>query len=164
MATGYLTARLNARPVSTSSRIRAATVKLVQVVQGRRKLCCCAILGRRCRGALNDKVTPLASSSFKRRSRVIGAASFDHLVSAREQCRGNFETERSRSLEIDDEFDLRWLLDGQIGGLCTLQNFIHVGRCATVLVGDIWSVAYEPAIFDMLAITINRRQAFYCGQ
>src|SRR5215467_14512540 len=90
--------------------------------------------------------------------------SFDHLIGGREQRRRHFEAERSRRFEIDDEFDLRWLLDGQVCGLCTLQNFIHVGRCATVLVGDIWSIAYEPAIFDMLAITINRRQAFYCGQ
>ena len=83
--------------------------------------------------------------------------SFDHLVGAREQRRWNGEAESGRCLEIDDEFDLRRLLYRQLCGLCTLQDFIHVDCCSTVLVGDVGSVAHEPAIFDMLAITINRR-------
>src|SRR5262249_35870489 len=37
-------------------------------------------------------------------------------------------------LEIDHEFDLRRLLNRQLCGLCTLQDFIHVDCCATVLV------------------------------
>jgi hypothetical protein len=59
MATDYLAARLNARPVSTGSRIRAATAKLVQVVQGRRKLFDCAAFGCQCSATVNDKVTEL---------------------------------------------------------------------------------------------------------
>src|SRR5262249_46900112 len=43
---GYLAARLNARPVSTASRIRAAISRLARVVQGRRKTFGCATLGR----------------------------------------------------------------------------------------------------------------------
>jgi len=46
MVTGYLAARLNARTISTGSRIRAATSRLVQVVRGRGKAvgCECAAL------------------------------------------------------------------------------------------------------------------------
>jgi hypothetical protein len=39
--TGYVTARLNARQVSTGSRIRVATSRLMQVVRGRRNAVGC---------------------------------------------------------------------------------------------------------------------------
>jgi hypothetical protein len=54
---GCLDARLNALPVSTVSRIRAATVKLARVVQGRRKHR--AMLARQPNGSLNDTVAVL---------------------------------------------------------------------------------------------------------
>ena len=52
-----LLGRLNARPVSTVSRIRAATVRLARVVQGRRKYR--AMLARQPNGPLNDTVAVL---------------------------------------------------------------------------------------------------------
>jgi hypothetical protein len=57
--TAYLAARLNARPVSTASRIRAAISRLAHVVQGRRKTFGCATLGRQPNGPLNDTVAAL---------------------------------------------------------------------------------------------------------
>ena len=83
---------------------------------------------------------------------------FDHLIGTGDQCRRNSEAESCRCLETDDKFDLRRLLDRQVCGLCSLQDFIHVARCATVLAGKIGAIAHESANFDMLAITINRRQ------
>ena len=57
--TAYLAARLNARPVSTGSPIRAATARLAHVVQGRRKTFGGATLGRQPSGPLNDTVAAL---------------------------------------------------------------------------------------------------------
>jgi len=57
--TAYLTARLNARQVSTGSPIRAATARLEHVVQGRRRTFGGATLGRQPSGPLNEMVAAL---------------------------------------------------------------------------------------------------------
>jgi len=59
MMTAYLAARLNARQVSTGSRIRAATSRLAHVVQGRRKTFGGATLGRQRSGPVNHTVAAL---------------------------------------------------------------------------------------------------------
>jgi putative tryptophan/tyrosine transport system substrate-binding protein len=46
----------------------------------------------------------------------------------------NCEADLLCGLEIDDQFKLRRLLDGNVGGLCAFQNFIHIGsRSAEIL-------------------------------
>ena len=55
--TAYVAARLNARPVSTVSRIRAATVRLEHIVTERKKRR--VMLARQPDGPLNDKVAAL---------------------------------------------------------------------------------------------------------
>ena len=57
--TAYVATRLNARPVSTGSRIRAATSRLVQVVQGRRRPLGCATFGHQSSKPLNVTVVAL---------------------------------------------------------------------------------------------------------
>ena len=52
MMTAYVAARLNARPVSTVSRIRAATVRLEHIVTERTKRR--VMLARQPNGPLND--------------------------------------------------------------------------------------------------------------
>jgi hypothetical protein len=59
MVTASLAAHLNARQVSTGSRIRAATSKLAHVVQGRRKTSGATTLRRQRREPLNDTVAAL---------------------------------------------------------------------------------------------------------
>src|SRR5262249_53184811 len=87
----------------------------------------------------------------------------DDLVGAGDQRRRNGEAESCRCREIDDKFDLHRLLYRQVRGRCSLQDFIDVACCATVLVDKIGSIAHESANFDMLAITINRRHTCLCA-
>src|SRR5215470_5480151 len=45
----------------------------------------------------------------------------DHLISARQQRRHDCQAERLRRLEVDDQFELRRLLDGRSAGLAPLR-------------------------------------------
>jgi hypothetical protein len=60
----------------------------------------------------------------------VAALSRDHLVGAGEQHWRDFEADRSRCLEIDQELELGRALDGKIGGLGALQYPVDVNRGA----------------------------------
>jgi len=47
---------------------------------------------------------------------------FDHLVGAREQCRGNVEAKQTSSLQIDNEFEPCRLQNRKIGRLGTFED------------------------------------------
>src|SRR5205809_6092081 len=51
------------------------------------------------------------------------AHSFNHLISLCDKERRHFETKRFRGLEVDHQLEFRRLLDGQVAGLGTLENF-----------------------------------------
>jgi hypothetical protein len=53
-------------------------------------------------------------------------SSADHLLSQEEERWGYGEPEGLRRLEVHDQFELCGLLDGQVGGLGTLQNLVDV--------------------------------------
>src|SRR6266699_588690 len=42
------------------------------------------------------------------------------------------DPERLGGLEVDEQLELRRLLDGEIGGLGALEDLVHVGRSATI--------------------------------
>src|SRR6516165_5368033 len=87
------------------------------------------------------------------------AASFDHLVGAGEQCWRHFEAERLSSFQIDDQFEARWLLHWQIGGIVTAENAAGVNADLAI---DMWNadtVAYQTACRGKFAKMVDSRQS-----
>ncbi len=54
--------------------------------------------------------------------------SFDHLVGEREQLVGYGKAERLGSLEVDDQLELDWGLDGKLARLLALDDAIGICR------------------------------------
>jgi hypothetical protein len=52
--------------------------------------------------------------------------SLDHPVRSRQYVRRDRENDLLRRLQIDDEFELRRLLDGKLGRVDSLQDSVHV--------------------------------------
>ena len=80
---------------------------------------------------------------------------FDHLIGAGKQCWWHDETDGLRRLEVDDQFELSRLFDGQIAGLGSFSNLVgHYSRAPEQLV-VICSVGNEPASRHLLAVGID---------
>jgi hypothetical protein len=63
--------------------------------------------------------------------RVGRARLLDHAVSPQQHRLRDGEAERLRRLEVDDQFELRGLLDGKVAGLGAFENLVDVGRRPT---------------------------------
>jgi len=61
-------------------------------------------------------------------SRLEARSSFNHLVGDGEHSRRNSEAERLGGGEIDDNLEVCWLQNREVGGLFTLKYSAHVGR------------------------------------
>src|SRR5262245_60594730 len=83
--------------------------------------------------------------------------SFDHLVGAREQHCGHFETEYLARLQVDDELELGRPQDRQVGRPLALKNAPAIDADLASEVCKVRSVAYQPASFDALTPGVDRR-------
>src|SRR2546425_8792175 len=81
---------------------------------------------------------------------LVEHALFDDVVRPPQHRRRDRQAERLRRLEVDDQLELRWLLDGQIAGLRTLENLVHVGRGAPEQVSTVRSIGHQaPGIHSL---------------
>src|SRR5215470_5610084 len=87
------------------------------------------------------------------------AASFDHLVGAGEESRGQVDAERLGGSEVDDEIEFGRLLDRDVPWLRPVHYLVHKIGGAAEQVREVWSIGHQTPCFDMLPKTVHRRQA-----
>src|SRR5262245_58890079 len=89
-------------------------------------------------------------------AQTTASTSLDHLVGAGYQRWRHLEAERSRSLKIDNEFELGGLHDRQVGRLGAFEDWTGIDADLTPHVRNIGPIAHQPAGFDLLASGIGR--------
>src|SRR5215475_676223 len=92
---------------------------------------------------------PLTSPSARAGPRC---RSLDDFIRPLQQRRRDREPQRLRGLEVDQQLELRWLLDREVGGLGTLEDLVHVGCGAAEVIGEGWSVGHQTAALRPLTI------------
>src|SRR5215510_5822345 len=123
-----------------------------------------AILLARCALAASGPVTMLPPIRVMNTRRSISLGSLDDLVCPPEHRRRDRQTERLSGLEVDHQLELRRLLDGQVAGVGTLQNLVHVGSGAPRQVSKVRSIGHQAPDIDILAVWEHRRQPVLCRQ
>src|SRR6266542_1690126 len=89
-------------------------------------------------------------------------ALLDYLIRPPQHGLRDRQAEGLGGLEVDDQFELRRLGDGQISGLGAIENLIDVGGGAPEHVRDAGSIGHEAAGVYRLPPWINRRQPTLC--
>src|SRR5262249_53383851 len=81
--------------------------------------------------------------------------SLDHLIRPRQQRGRDRQPEGLGSLEVDDQLELRGLLDGQVARLGTFQNLVHIRGGAPVQVGNVHAVRHKPPSLYKIALVVH---------
>src|SRR5713101_4410501 len=74
--------------------------------------------------------------------------SLDDLIRPPQQRRRDPQPEGLGGLEVDDQLELRRLLDGQVGGLGAFENLVHVGRGAPKQISSVRSIGHKAPGID----------------
>src|SRR5438552_2196857 len=72
--------------------------------------------------------------------------SLNDSIRSDQQRRRDGEADRLRGLEVDDQLKLRWLLHGEVGGPCALQNLVNVGGEAPPSIMKVGAIGHEIAV------------------
>src|SRR6266436_252331 len=76
------------------------------------------------------------------------SASLDHLIRPPQQRRWDRQAEGLRGLEVDDQLELRRLLDWEVGRLGSLENAVDIRGSASRKILAVATVGHEPANLD----------------
>src|SRR5262249_21199532 len=93
-----------------------------------------------------------------KRSRRVFSSLFDQPSRPCEQVRRNCHTDLLCCLEVDNKLELRWLLDRQIGGLCSFQDFVHIRSGAAERVVIARAVGHKTPVFHRFWPGVYRRE------
>src|SRR5438094_1074538 len=77
---------------------------------------------------------------------------FDDLIRPQQQRLWNRQPKSLRGLEVDDEFELGWLLDGKVGGLRALEDLVHIDRRTSIEVTILRPIRHE---ITSLGVTLD---------
>src|SRR5215469_1648504 len=75
---------------------------------------------------------------------------FNHLVGASEERLGDRNAKGVGGLEVDDQLELRRLLDGKVGRLGALKDLVDITSGATERAAQILAVAHKTASVGQL--------------
>ena len=96
--------------------------------------------------------------------RVGGGRLFDDLIRPSQHQLRDREAQSFCGFEIDDQLELRWLLDGEIGGLGTLENLIDEDGDSAELFRLVHPVRHEQPDVDVRLSAADVRQVMFQGQ
>src|ERR1022692_2129106 len=99
--------------------------------------------------ALNERSTPMLRMAWH---------SLNHLVRAHNHRLRDRQAQRLRCLEIDDQLELRRLLDRKVPRPGALQNLVDITSGAVKCIGDVWAVAHKAAPDEICSVGENCRQ------
>src|SRR5262249_42098839 len=83
--------------------------------------------------------------------------SLDHLVGPGEQRRRHIEAQRLRSLEVNDEIELRGPLHRQLAGLFAFEDAARIDAGPALSVEETRTIAHQPASLWKVPSRIERR-------
>src|SRR5262245_39459749 len=81
--------------------------------------------------------------------------SFDHLISSCQNVRRNRQSNLLGGFEINHELKLRGLLDREVSGLYSLQDFVHVNSSAAIRVTITRGIGHEPTSFNEVTSLVH---------
>src|SRR5574342_594443 len=99
-----------------------------------------------------------------RARRQAAAPLFDHLVRALQQRLRDFQTERLRGLEVDDQLELGGLLDWQLARLRAPEDLVHIDGAAPVEIVPIRGIAHQAASLHVIPRLERRGQPVHDGE